>query len=301
MCHKEWGWEPGHTPGHPQHYRGLPQPPLFLPGIQPRSRLFSLSYGWCGLAFSTHLGMRGSEHRPLRFALYTTRPAQPQVNHSLRPGSTGQDSPWMQGADIQSPDNHAPQAQTPPTNPQSHPGPSEDAPTSPRDMELTLHGIKHLHGVDKMGTGIEVVGPWLLQSTQAEDNPISHGTGSEGAAAGHAGVPCPAPCLQVKGLKSGDRQFALPASYAQRRCSCQCPKLALLVCSASRMGPAGCNAGQHGATLGCSRSFSGLGTEEGEGRGTGDAWFAPAAPTQDEDLVSLQEGRGPITRGGHGG
>lgn len=47
---------------YPQHYQGHPQPPLFLPGIQPRSQLSSLSYGWCGLAFSTHLGMRGSEY-----------------------------------------------------------------------------------------------------------------------------------------------------------------------------------------------------------------------------------------------
>lgn len=150
-----------------------------------------------------------------------------------------------------------------------------------------------------MGSGIEVVGPWLLQPTQTEDNSISHGTGGEGAAAGHAGVACPAPCLQVKSLEGGDRQLALPTSYAQR-CSCQCPKLALLVCSASRMGPAGCSAGHYGATLGCARSFSGLGTEEEEGRGTGDAWFVPAAPTEDEDLVSLQEGRGSITRCGHG-
>lgn len=192
-------------------------------------------------------------------------------------------------------------AQTPLTSPQSHPGPTEDAPTLPRDMELTLRRIKHLHGVDKMGTGIEVVGPWLLQPTQAEDNAISHGTGGEGAAAGHAGVACPALCLQVKGLEGGDRQLALPAPCAQRRCGCQCSELALSVCSASRIGPAGCSAGQHGATSAYTRSFSGLETAEGEGTGTGDARFAPAAPTQDEDLVALQEGGGPITRSGHGG
>lgn len=74
---------------YPQHYRGHPQPPLFLPGIQPRSQLSSLSYGWCGLAFSIHLGMRGSEYCPLGFPLDTLRSEHLQVNHSLEPGSTG--------------------------------------------------------------------------------------------------------------------------------------------------------------------------------------------------------------------
>lgn len=284
-----------------QHYRGHPRPPLFLPGIQPQSRLSSPSYGWCGLAFSTHLSMRGSKHCLLGFSLYTPRLGHPQVNYSMGSGSTGQDSPWVQGADVQSPDNHIPQRQTHLTSPQKMFPPHSETRSSLRNTELTLRRIKHLHGVDKMGTGIEVVGSWLLQPSQAEDNPINHGAGGEGAAAGHAGVPCPAPCLQVKGLEGSDGQLALPASYAQRTHSCQCPKLALLACPASRMGPTGCSAGQHEATLGCTRSFSGLGMEEGEGRGAGDAGFAPAARTQDEDLVSLQEGRGSIARGGHGG
>lgn len=103
---------------YPQHYRGHPRPPLFLPGIQPQSQLSSLSYGWCGLAFSTHLGTRGSKHCLLGFSLYTPRLGHPQVNYSMGPGITGQDSARMQGADVQSPDNHIPQAQTHLTNPQ---------------------------------------------------------------------------------------------------------------------------------------------------------------------------------------
>ena len=49
----------------PQPYQGHPQPPLFLPGSQPRSRLSSPSSGQHGLACSTHLGVRGSEHHSL--------------------------------------------------------------------------------------------------------------------------------------------------------------------------------------------------------------------------------------------
>lgn len=165
----------------------------------------------------------------------------------------------MQGVNVQSPDDHVHQAQTPSPTHRVILDPQDEGSTSPRDMELTLRRIKHLHGVDEVGTGIEVVGPWLLQPAQAEDNPINHGTGSEGAAAGHAGVAYPAPCLQVKDLEGGDGQLALSTPCAQRRCcGCQCLELALLVCSASRMRPAGCSAGQHGATLGCTRSFSGL-------------------------------------------
>lgn len=78
-------------------------------------------------------------------------------------------------------------------------------------LSLTLCWVKHLHGVNKVGSGVEVVWPWLLQPPQAEEDAVSHGTGGEGAAAGHAGVAHPALCLQVKSLKGGDGQLALPA------------------------------------------------------------------------------------------
>lgn len=113
--------------------------------------------------------------------------------------------------------------------------------------ELTLCGIEHLHCVDKVRSGVEVVWSWLLQPPQAEDDTVSHGTGSEGAAAGDTGVACPAPRLQVKGLKRSDRQFALPAPCAQTRCcGCWHPELAPSLCSASRKGSASCSAGAGG-------------------------------------------------------
>lgn len=187
-----------------------------------------------------------------------------------------------------------------------HLGPARDAPAPPRDMALTLCRIKHLHGVDKVGTGIEVVGPWLLQPPQAEDDAVSHGAGGEGAAAGHAGVARPAPCLQIEGLKGGNRQLALPAPCAQMRCcGCRCPKPAPLVGSSSRMGPVGCSVvvgGQHGATPEWTRLLPGPGRQQKERAGARrDAHLAPAAPTQDKDLVALQEDRGPVAGGGHGG
>lgn len=48
-----------------QHYRGHPQPPLFLPGSRPQSRLSSPSCGWHGSACSTHLGVKGYVHHLL--------------------------------------------------------------------------------------------------------------------------------------------------------------------------------------------------------------------------------------------
>lgn len=148
------------------------------------------------------------------------------------------------------------------------------------------------------------MGPWLLQPPQAEDNAVGHGAGGKGAAAGHAGVARPAPRLQIEGLEGSDGQLALPAPCAQTRCcGCRCPKLAPSVGSASSMGPAGCSAGvggQHGATLGSTRSLPVAGRQRRERAGAwGDVQLTPVAPTQDEDLVALQECRGPIAGGGH--
>lgn len=71
------------------------------------------------------------------------------------------------------------------------------------------------------------------------------------------------------------------------------------------MRPAGCSAGvegQHRATLGCTRSLPGPGRQRRERAGArGDARLSPVAPTQDEDLVALQEGGGPVAGGGHRG
>lgn len=71
--------------------------------------------------------------------------------------------------------------------------------------------IKHLHSVDKMWTGVEVVGPRLLQATQAKDTAFSHGTASKGPAARQAWVPGPGPGLQIKSFKSSHWELALAA------------------------------------------------------------------------------------------
>lgn len=89
------------------------------------------------------------------------------------------------------------------------PDPALQAPSTPPG--LTLHRVEHLHGVDEVGAGVEVVGPRLLQPPEAEEDAVGRGAGGESAAAGHAGVARPAPRLQVEGLEGGDGQLALPA------------------------------------------------------------------------------------------
>lgn len=77
---------------------------------------------------------------------------------------------------------------------------------------LTMLQVKHLHSVDKMRTGVEIVRPRLLQATQAKDAAFSHSTASKGPAAGQAWVPGPCTGLQIKSFKSSHWQLALAAS-----------------------------------------------------------------------------------------
>lgn len=71
--------------------------------------------------------------------------------------------------------------------------------------------VEHLHSVDKVWAGVEIVGPGLLQATQAEDVAFRHGTASKGPAAGQARVPGPGTGLQIKGLKSSHWELSLAA------------------------------------------------------------------------------------------
>lgn len=91
------------------------------------------------------------------------------------------------------------------------------SPFSHPKVQLTLLQVKHLHSVDKVGPGIEIVGARLLQSSQAEEATISYGTAGKGTPAGHAGVARPAPHFQIKGFKGCDGQLALPSSCGKRR------------------------------------------------------------------------------------
>lgn len=71
--------------------------------------------------------------------------------------------------------------------------------------------VEHLHSVDKVWAGVEIVGPGLLQATQAKDAAFGHGTAGKGPAAGQAWVSGPGTGLQIKGLKSSHWELALAA------------------------------------------------------------------------------------------
>ena len=71
--------------------------------------------------------------------------------------------------------------------------------------------VEHLHSVDKVWAGVEIVGPRLLQATQAKDAALGHGTAGKGPAAGQAWVSGPGTGLQIKGLKSSHWELALAA------------------------------------------------------------------------------------------
>lgn len=81
---------------------------------------------------------------------------------------------------------------------------------------LTMLQVKHLHSVDKVRAGVEIVGPWLLQTTQAKDTAFSHGTASKSSAAGQAWVSGPCAGLQIKSFKSSHGELALAASCQRK-------------------------------------------------------------------------------------
>jgi hypothetical protein len=76
---------------------------------------------------------------------------------------------------------------------------------------LTMLQVKHLHSVDKVWAGVEIVGPGLLQATQAKDTAFGHGTASKGPTAGQAWVSGPGTGLQIKSFKSSHWKLALTA------------------------------------------------------------------------------------------
>lgn len=77
---------------------------------------------------------------------------------------------------------------------------------------LTMLQVKHLHSVDKVWAGVEIVGPRLLQATQAKDTAFGHSTTSKSSAAGQAWVSGPSTGLQIKSFKSSHWELALAAS-----------------------------------------------------------------------------------------
>lgn len=127
----------------------------------------------------------------------TTKSALLSLMRRLR-GILVQDPAGERSSDL-APSTHC----TPPSH-----GEWEDSPGQPL---LTMLQVEHLHSVDKVWAGVEIVGPGLLQATQAKDAAFGHGAACKGPAAGQAWVPGPGTGLQIKGLKSSHWELALAA------------------------------------------------------------------------------------------
>lgn len=137
MCHKGLGQE--HAS--PRHYRGHPQPPLFLPGSRPQSQLSSPSCGWHGLACSTHLGARRCEHCPPGLLSAHQGQYTPGLMAPLGQRAQGRTHHGCKGLMLRAWMNCVPRAWTPPTKTQGGiPDPEGMIPLHPRTLSSPCAG-----------------------------------------------------------------------------------------------------------------------------------------------------------------